>query len=261
MERSVDHLLEKINTSIQSHWRTEPQYVEACEDLKKLYVQEIGNALTKCIRGSLDKLKHRSAQRLIKYGSSGGAAKAEDPVISANVTLSLPAGAVMAPTLDMIQICVTKASENISGVAGAVLLWGQDRALDSSSLQNHTEMLRGNKELTRSLESISTTINQTKGALDDTLARFDKYSMLWKNDVKEELAKFSETKPDLSAFTEIIGQYEEMDVAIEAMEDTIAVGSLELNTASFKLALMAETGERRFIQAAWHEPAGLHSCW
>ena len=246
VERSVDHLLEKVNISIQSHRRTDPDYVEACEELKKLYVQELGNALTKCIRGSLDKLKHRSAQRLIKYGSTGGASKAEDPVISANVSLALPAGAVMAPTLDMIQICVTKASENIVGVAAAVLLWGQDRALGASTLKNHTEMLSGNKELTRGMESISTTINQTKGALDDTLARFDKYSMLWKNDIKEELAKFSETNPDLSAFTEMIGQYEEMDVAIEAMEDTISVGSLELNTASFKLALLNETGAASF---------------
>ena len=236
VERSVEHLLAKINLSIPESEHQNEKYLEACEELKANYVTDLATSLTKCIRTSLDQLKRRAAQKLIKFGKDS---KIEDPIISASIALSLPAGAAMAPSLDAVQQAVVKASTYISGVASDVLLWGQDRS--GGSLQSHAAIMQTNKELIRSMESISTTINATKGSIDDVLSQFDQYGELWKDNMEEKLKEFSDANPDLSTFTEAIGKYEDMDIAIEAMKTSISVGSILLYTDDFKLALMAET--------------------
>ena len=239
VERSVNGLLDKINVSISSDQRADPVFVASCDELKKSYVVELGAAITKCIRSSLDHLKRRAGQKLMAFGKA--MAKPEDPIISASCTLSLPSGAIMAPTLDGIQQGVVAASKCIIKVADSVLLWGQDRTQDAATLNSHAQLIKINKEITRGMESISTVINATKGSLDDVLSRFDQYGELWKDSIEETLAKFTETKPDLSSFTEAIQKYEDMDIAIEAMEETIPVGSMLLHTHDFKLALQVET--------------------
>ena len=240
IERSVKHLISHI-TDHASNVSDDAHFLEACEELNKAYVLDLSAALTTCIRTSLDVLKRRAGQKLIKYGRGTKGSKPEDPVICAAVTLILPAGAAMSPTLDDIQQGVIKASSHISGVAGSVLLWGQDRSQDSASLENHSSMISVNKELVRSLESLSTTISAAKGSIDDALAGFDQYSGLWKESIEDTLAKFTETNPDLSSFTEAIKKYEDMDQSIEAMPDALPVGSILLDTSSFKLALNNET--------------------
>ena len=206
-----------------------------------MYVQELGFAITKTIRSSLDNLKRRAGQKLIKYGNSGHA-KPEDPIISASIALSLPAGAAMTPTLDTIQQAVVHASKHICSIASAVLLWGQDRSQGAATLDSHIAMLQANKELTRGMESLSTVINATKGLLDYGLSKFDTYAQLWKDSIDETLAAFTDTNPDLTMFTEAIQKYENMDIAIAAMADTMPFGSILLLTHDFKLALLSEYG-------------------
>jgi len=239
VERSVTHLLDKVDVFVSAKVRADPHYIDACDGLKKHYVGELAVALTKSLRSSLDHLKRRAAQKLIKYGKAG--TKPEDPIIGASISLSLPAGAAMAPSLDVVQQSVIKASEYIVNVANSVLLWGQDRAQSPTSLSNHGAMVKTNKEVTRSIESISTTINATKGSIDDVLSTFDKYGELWKDNADEVLAAFTATDPDLSSFTEAISKYEAMDIDIESMDDSIPVGSILLHTKDFKLALQNET--------------------
>ena len=89
IERSVKHLISHI-TDHASNVSDDAHFLEACEELNKAYVLDLSAALTTCIRTSVDVLKRRAGQKLIKYGRVTKGSKPEDPVICAAVTLILP---------------------------------------------------------------------------------------------------------------------------------------------------------------------------
>ena len=244
IERSVGHLIEAIEQPfLEGPWVTHAEllkqeaYIDQRGDLIKVFETEKANCLTKCIRNSLDILKRKASQKL-KYGAT---AAADEPVMRAGIKLSLPDGAAMTPPLNSIQEAVIRASEMIVEVSRYVLTWDQDRSLDPSQLANHHDFIAGNKEVVRSLESISTVVNATKGSIDDVLGVFDQFKELWTKERAEAMKEFAETKPDLSAFTEAIAGYEEMEIAIRAVDSSIPVGAIMLDTEEFKMALINET--------------------
>ena len=246
IERSVDHLIEAVEMPFNQggFWVASTvelgteNYETARLDLKKAFVTELSTTLTKCVRNSLDVLKRKSSEKRT-YGTAADA-PAESPIVACTIRLTLPTGADITPSLDVIQNAVVKASMLVVTMSSSVLLWGQDRAQDASTLKNHHTMISTNKEITRTLESIGTAVNATKGSIDDILSLYDKYNDLWLADRSAKMTEFGETKPDLSSFTEEVSKYEKMEVEVDESRDKIAVGAIMLLAEDFKLSLTSE---------------------
>jgi dynein heavy chain len=245
IERSVDHLITAIELPFNDGMWTgrkdlieTPEYSLSRQELKKHFITELSAALTKCIRGSLDLLKRKASEKRT-YGAAANHPQ-ETPIIRSSIILTLPTGADMVPSLDEIQQVIVRASEGIIGCSKAVLLWGQDRSQGADDLMNHFTMISTNKEVVRTLESIGTVVNATKGTIQDVLSSFDMFNELWLANRTEKLTEFEEGKPDLSTFAETIQRYEEMDADVDNSNDEIPVGAILLAANDFKLGLKNE---------------------
>jgi dynein heavy chain len=250
IERSVDHLIEAVETPFQTGFWSDgaalletENYLSAKADLKKLFINETSSTLIRCVRNSLDLLKRRASEKKV-YGSSTlpGASQVDPPMIAAKVVLTLPAGAEMVPSLDLIQQSINNAADCILKCTKSVLLWGQDRSASPESQMNNFIMVSTNKEVTRTIDSISTAVSSTKGSVTDKLAVYDKYSALWLGERAVKLEEFMGTKPkpDLSSFAAVIEKYEDLAVDVAESTDHVAVGAVMLEMSDFKLTLDRE---------------------
>jgi dynein heavy chain, axonemal len=214
-----------------------PNIAAECSELRNFFNHRMLDALIKCTRASLDSIKRRLTTRVQGYDEQSEPAK--PPFFTAKVTLAIP-NITMVPALDDIQKALNKAVLQMLNVSRSVVLWGQDRS-QKSGLKNYGQAVSENKDIAKLVGTLSSAINFTKKEIQDLLDGLAKYNSLWKEDRDAKTKGFLETKPDISAFEAAVREYEDIEIQINELPATSRVGSVELETEPFKMAMTAET--------------------
>lgn len=212
-----------------------------CEELFNYFNHRMLDSLIKCTRSSLDNVKRRLTTRVQGYDEQKRSEPEKPPFFTAKITLAIP-NITMVPPLDDIQKALNKAVAQMLAVSRAVASWGQDRNdKPPGGLKSFGQAVAENKDIAKLVGTLSSAINFTKKEITDLLEGLGKYNSLWKEDRETKTKSFLETKPDISAFEAAVREYEEIEVQINELPVTARVGSVELETEPFKLAMTAET--------------------
>ena len=87
-----------------------------------------------------------------------------------------------------------------------------------------------NKEISKLVSLLSTSINSTKKEVQNALERFSHYHAIWEKDRDEDLAEFMKQDPHLSEFESQILYYTELEETINAEAEHYDVGPIALYT-------------------------------
>lgn len=242
VERAVQELIEllRANAPAESAAGDSTAKTSTASELAELFSyfnHRILDSLIKCTRSSLDSIKRRLTTRVQGYDEQSEPAK--PPFFTAKITLAIP-NITMVPALDDIQKALNKAAGQILGVSRSVVQWGQERA-PKAQLKNYGQAVADNKDIAKLVSTLSSAINFTKKDITELLDGLGKYNSLWKEDREAKTKGFLETKPDISAFEAAVREYEDIEIQINELPATSRVGSVELETEPFKLAMTAET--------------------
>jgi len=137
----------------------------------------------------------------------------------------------------------------ILGVSKSVYVWGQDRSLDASQLKNYYLQVSENKDITKFTGTMSSAINFTKREITDVLDGLTVHNKIWKDDRDQIIKAVLESNPDMFTFETAIKDYEALEKDVKLIPAVFRVGSVELETETFKQALIAETN-------AWKQAFG-----
>ncbi|KAM4694178.1 LOW QUALITY PROTEIN: dynein axonemal heavy chain 8 [Discoglossus pictus] len=112
----------------------------------------------------------------------------------------------------------------------------------TKKLKNFYQIVAENKDVSKLVLLLSSSVNPLRTASANALHVFEKYKVLWTEDRETKIKEFMDEKPSL---TEIKGQvlhYATFEQEIQDLKPTLLVGSIELNTGKspMKLALSIE---------------------
>ncbi|XP_052714224.1 dynein axonemal heavy chain 5-like isoform X2 [Crassostrea angulata] len=107
--------------------------------------------------------------------------------------------------------------------------------------KNYFKAVSENKEVTKLVSLLSTSINSTKKEVTTALDRFSGYHPIWEKDREDDLVEFNKEDPKLSEYEAKIKHYEELEVEINGLPEFYDVGPIALYTENLKLGLTTET--------------------
>ncbi|XP_064611990.1 dynein axonemal heavy chain 5-like isoform X2 [Liolophura sinensis] len=107
--------------------------------------------------------------------------------------------------------------------------------------KNYFKSVYDNKEISKIVALLSTSINSNKKEVTTALEKFSKYHVIWEKDRDEDLAEFMKEDPKLSEFEGQIKHYEELENDIMSEPEYYDVGPIALYTEFLKLGLTTET--------------------
>ncbi|XP_029694908.1 dynein heavy chain 5, axonemal [Takifugu rubripes] len=107
--------------------------------------------------------------------------------------------------------------------------------------RNYYKSVSENKEITKLLSVLSSSISSSKKEVMAALHSFNSYHHIWKKDREDAMRKFIQDSPTLSEFESQIIFYRNLEMQISAEPEYIVVGALALFTVDLKLALTSET--------------------
>ncbi|XP_056016925.1 dynein axonemal heavy chain 5-like isoform X3 [Ostrea edulis] len=107
--------------------------------------------------------------------------------------------------------------------------------------KNYFKAVSENKDVTKLVSLLSTSINSTKKEVTTALDRFSGYHPIWEKDREEDLVEFNKEDPKLSEYETKINHYEELEVEINGLPEFYDVGPIALYTENLKLGLTTET--------------------
>lgn len=98
-----------------------------------------------------------------------------------------------------------------------------------------------NKDISKLISILSTSINATKKDVQTALQQFHKFSDIWEIDREEDLQVFLKDSPNLNEFEQKVYRYEELERDIVSMQENVRVGPIAIFTQVLKDGLVAET--------------------
>ncbi|XP_025115342.1 dynein heavy chain 5, axonemal-like isoform X3 [Pomacea canaliculata] len=107
--------------------------------------------------------------------------------------------------------------------------------------KNYFKSISENKEITKLVSLLSTSINSNKKEVTTALEQFSHYNAIWEEDRDTEMEAFLKEDPKLSEFEAQIKHYEQLEVDIMGLPEYYDVGPLAMYTESLKLGLTTET--------------------
>ena len=107
--------------------------------------------------------------------------------------------------------------------------------------RNYFKSVSENKEVSRLVSLLSTSINSNKKEVTTALDKFDHYKEIWETEREEELEKFMKQDPHLSEFELMIHHIEELERKVNAEPEHYNVGPIALYTECLQLGLLTET--------------------
>nr|XP_018669928.1 dynein heavy chain 5, axonemal-like isoform X1 [Ciona intestinalis]XP_026692815.1 dynein heavy chain 5, axonemal-like isoform X1 [Ciona intestinalis] len=280
MEQCVDELIEILKSKLKPSdigVLVEPYYCthheaklkgQRCQECLSciyfntlhLFAQKNTDALTRCLRDSLDRIKKRLRVKSSSsdYGSTSSTPTTPNPpILKTDIILALP-NIVIKPSLDEIQHSLNKISQSIVQSCKAIPQWRHsifaqheleqqvqgDGEVTSPGPHKHTnKALCDNKEIVKIMSQLNTLIGSLKSECGKVLQRVTSgvdYSEIWEKDADGKLQVFKEHGPSLAEYQDQIRYYHKLEERIESIPSSLVDGPILFSTEQFKYALKME---------------------
>ncbi|KAJ3396765.1 Dynein heavy chain 5, axonemal [Lobulomyces angularis] len=209
-------------------------------------------ALVLCTKGSLDHLRSRLGNYTSNQYNKVGSQK---PFFKAELVLMIP-NVVLQPRLEDIQGALNRVAGMVVDVSKKLSLnWKVFLTAPEDHQTAHspedTSQVANNKDVTKVLLTLSSTVNFMKKDVEAHREQFSKYDFLWKDDKSETIQKFLSNNPTIPDFEVEINRYESIEKEIFEISPSTQIGILLISSEPLKLALLSETKD-------WKQQYGLN---
>lgn len=134
------------------------------------------------------------------------------------------------PSLEEIQKAINRAATAVLGCSKRMMGWDQVVREDEQEQdkQSYYKIIAQDKEIVKVILLLTGSIQGTKNKIYDFLASFDQYSWLWRDNIQEVIAKFSEQQPQLSDYEDKLRQFIALEQEIDSLESKKEIGAMQL---------------------------------
>jgi dynein heavy chain len=183
------------------------------------------------------KLKVRSASRNIFI---------ECPLFEVDLSLHVP-NVVLEPSLSAVQSAVNAVARDVLLSTQKLIDWGIDSTARPRSRKPFHEKLAADRNLAIVLLLLTGAVENTKLEATKHLETYKKYEWLWLTDPEQTYAKFVEdNQPILEDFMQELHRFVGVEQEIEALDESVTIGSMNLKTENLKLNLKHEVERWKF---------------
>lgn len=222
IERSVDDLLQTA-ISYQIDPSIDPIDSRAAKLVKQYYFWYFYQALLNSTQQSLNKMKDRVC------GKRSSSQIEQKPFFQVHVML-IEGQVQLKPSLEEIQKAINRAATAVLGCSKRMMGWDQVVREDEQEQdkQSYYKIIAQDKEIVKVILLLTGSIQGTKNKIYDFLASFDQYSWLWRDNIQEVIAKFSEQQPQLSDYEDKLRQFISLEQEIDSLESKKEIGAMQL---------------------------------
>ncbi|XP_067147242.1 dynein axonemal heavy chain 5-like [Apteryx mantelli] len=222
--------------------------------------QKNTDSLVRCIRISLESLRHRLRVVDSRYQMTRTAEPQRVPLFKAEIQLAIP-NVVLRPSLEDIQSAVNKAVNMMLAAAKDIPLWKfayfhhkqqqieQAVAIDlgdesklarMAALKPLDKQIIEHKDVNKVVIQLSTIILSLKTEAVDILNSFSKFSGIWNQDPEEKVKDFIETNPTMAEFQTQITYFSQLEIQIRELPKHCRLESVDITTETLQIALIQE---------------------
>lgn len=231
------------------------------------------DTITKLVKTTLEKIRRRIVQAShvpADYGHPERAKKPEKPCFKCHALLAIPT-ITLSPNLDDVQSQLSRASQAIANIASKILQWTKNQKLiekknsfyshrrptlfngeessdsnpvkpgeSNASGKSYLKAVLENKEISKLLSLIATSIASIKTEVSTGIMVFDKYNFIWEKKRETALAEFLENDPQVSEFEGKLKELISLSNEINSYPEFIEIGAIAVETELLKSGIISE---------------------
>ncbi|OXB57017.1 hypothetical protein ASZ78_015603 [Callipepla squamata] len=205
-----------------------------CYHLMGQLCQKNTDALVRCMKISLESLRHRLRVVDSRYQMTRSVETKRVPLFKTEFQLSIPS-VVLRPSLDDIQVEQSVAIE----------LGDENKFTRMLALKTLDKQIIEHKDINKVVTQLNTVILSLKTRASDLLNSFSEFSGIWNKDPEEKVKEFIETKPTMAEFQTQIGYFSQLELQIRELPNHCVLESVDIATESLKIALIQECHSRQ----------------
>jgi dynein heavy chain, axonemal len=142
------------------------------------------------------------------------------------------------PTLDEIQKSINRAATAVLRCSRSLLHWDQDN--ESEKKATFYDMIAQDKEIVKVILLLTGSIQGTKNKVTEFLSEFEKYDWLYKDNINDEIKKFSQKGTALQNYEDKLKFLTTIEEEIEKVTESYQIGAMELKTVKPNTSLIVE---------------------
>ena len=198
------------------------------------YCSIVYQALLNSVKNSLNALKARTCHCQTANTKIGS-----EPFFEVDVQLSVPS-VRLSPSLDDIQRAINRSATAVLGASKRMFLWKQGHLLDKDK-RSYFDILGTDLAVVKIVLLLTGAMRGWINKIRCYLLVFTRYDWLWKDDKDLIYKRFAAKKPSISDFEGELQRFLLLEYEMLAIEPSVNIGALRLNTPSLKLQLCNES--------------------
>ncbi|KAJ8736206.1 hypothetical protein PYW08_006862 [Mythimna loreyi] len=253
--------------------------INDCNELFAYFATKCLEALIKCTRQSLDKLRRRaSVSSFLTMTTDPEEQNKLNPLMLTNMYLQIPR-ILIKPTLEEIQTSFSQVVLNcIMDIHRNVFMWGQQEQIKKEKLtvtlqladkrsvtgfrsgsgtggiKNYFRMVSEHKDIVRSVMALQGMMYMYKPDIEKLLKGYGKFDYLWAESRVQQIQEFVDLNPLNVIIKDMFNKYDKQTEEVSNLPERHIIGSIQINTERTKLALHLESIE-------WKRTLGKLLCY
>ncbi|XP_037131069.1 dynein heavy chain 8, axonemal-like [Syngnathus acus] len=166
------------------------------------------------------------------------------PMMKAEVHLNAP-NVVMVPTVEQIHHAILETNECLLGVSKGIQCWEVEYRHESSPTEGREKLdfytrVSNHDDIKAVIFAIKSVLKLQRDNAATVIDRFKRFKELWGKDKEHVIKAFIDSNPSLIEIKSKLHHYDMLENQIEAIQNIIVVGMIELSTNHLKGSLMVE---------------------
>ncbi|KAJ8919736.1 hypothetical protein NQ315_006264 [Exocentrus adspersus] len=222
-----------------------------CIEMFSYFNMKIMDALIKCTKMSLEKVKKRA----VSMGEGN-----VQPIMKTNMILQIPI-AIITPSLDEIQAQFSHVLNNVLDTHKYISMWGQEGRGTKKAIKvkkdenaesvikpyNYFKIVSENKEIVRIFMSLQGVMYLVNPDIINLLQKYLEWRFLWAENRDQQIEDFCQTNPLLVEISERFQEYDARSEMIRELPEKHDIGAVQIAMGMFKLALLVESNAWKHI--------------